>query len=126
MKKLIAIAGIATLAACGGGADEPTEDTAIDEAAAAVIPETSAGTYTSTTPDGAEVVVALNADGSYTVSEAGEQVEAGSWEDNIRGTCLTAEGGDGENCFNIQPGAEAGMMDVTGPDGETMSYAFEG
>jgi len=126
MKKLIAIAGIATLAACGGGTDEPAEDASLDEAAAEVIPATSAGSYTSTTPDGVEVVVALNADGSYTVSEGGEQVEAGTWEDNIRGTCLTAEGGDGENCFNIQPGAEEGMMDITGPDGETMSYSFEG
>jgi len=126
MKKLIAIAGIATLAACGGGTDEPTEDTSIDEAVADVIPQTHAGTYTSTTPDGAEVVVVLNEDGSYTVSEGGEQVEAGAWEDNIRGTCLTAEGGDGENCFNIQAAEEEGMMDITGPDGETMNYSFEG
>ena len=126
MKKLIAIAGIATLAACGGGTDEPTEDTSIDDAAAAVIPETNAGTYTSTTPDGEEVVVALNADGSYTVTQAGEQVEAGTWEDNIRGTCLTAEGGEGENCVNIQATDEEGMVDITDANGETMSYSFEG
>lgn len=126
MKKLLAVAAIATLAACGGGADDPAEADDIEEAAAEVIPATSAGTYTSATEDGTEVAVALNADGTYAVMQAGETVETGTWEDNIRGTCLTAEGGDGEDCWNIQPGAEEGMMDITGADGETMSYSFEG
>jgi len=126
MKKLIAVAAIATLAACGGDADAPVEDDSIDAAVEEVIPSTSAGTYTSTSEDGTEVSVALNADGTYAVMEGGETVESGTWEDNIRGTCLTAEGGDGEDCWNIQPGAEDGMMDITGADGETMSYSFEG
>ncbi|GAA5057521.1 hypothetical protein GCM10023208_23100 [Erythrobacter westpacificensis] len=126
MKKLIAVAALASLAACGGSADEPAEDASLDEAAAEVIPSTSAGTYTSTTEDGTEVSVALNADGTYTVMQGGEQVESGTWEDNIRGTCLTAEGGDGEDCWNIQPGAEDGTMDITGSDGETMNYSYEG
>ncbi len=125
MKKLIAVAALASLAACGGGTDEATEAEIEDEAAADVIPSTTAGTYTSTTEDGTEVSVSLNADGTYTVVQGGEQVEAGTWEDNIRGTCLMAEGGDGEECWNIQPGAEEGMMDVTDGQGETMSYSFE-
>lgn len=126
MKKLIAVAAIASLAACGGDADEATEAEGMDEAAADVIPATSAGTYTSTSEDGTEVSVMLNDDGSYSVMQGGEEVESGTWEDNIRGTCLTAEGGDGEDCWNIQPGAEEGMMDVTDSTGETMSYTYEG
>jgi hypothetical protein len=126
MKKLIAVAALASLAACGGGADDAAEADDIDEAAAEVIPSTTAGTYTSTTEDGTEVAVALNADGTYAVMQGGETVETGTWEDNIRGTCLTAEGGDGEDCLNIQAGAEEGMMDITGGDGETMSYSYEG
>lgn len=129
MKKLIAVTAAPMLAlglaACGGGADEAAENDTLDEAAESVIPATNAGTYTSTTSEGAEVSVVLNADGTYTVTEAGEQIESGTWEDNIRGTCLTAEGGDGEDCWNIQPGAEEGMMDITGANGETMSYSFE-
>ncbi|MFB0611544.1 hypothetical protein [Aurantiacibacter poecillastricola] len=125
MKKIIAVAAALSLAACGGNADEAGEEVAEDSAAAEVIPSTSAGTYTSTTEDGTEVAVMLNADGTYAVTQGGEQVESGTWEDNIRGTCLTAEGGDGEDCWNIQPG-EAGMMDVTDSTGETMSYSFEG
>lgn len=130
MKKIIvvatAVAGALTLAACGGGADEASEAEIDDSAADSVLPETSAGTYTSTTPDGAAVSMVLNADGSYSVTEGEAQVEAGTWEDNIRGTCMTAEGGDGEECYNIVPAADEGMVDVTGPDGETMSYSFEG
>lgn len=125
MKKFIAVAALASLAACGGGADEASEAEDIDAAAADVIPSTSAGTYTSTAEDGTEVAVALNADGTYAVTQGEETVESGTWEDNIRGTCLTAEGGDGEDCWNIQPGAEEGMMDITGGDGETMSYSYE-
>ncbi len=126
MKKLIAVAALASLAACGGDADAPAEADGMDESAAAVIPATNAGTYTSTTEDGAEVSLMLSDDGTYTVSQDGEQMETGTWEDNIRGTCLTAEGGDGEDCWNIQPGAEEGMMDVTDSQGETMSYSYEG
>ncbi|RIV88748.1 hypothetical protein [Aurantiacibacter zhengii] len=126
MKKLIAVAALAALAACGGDADEPVEDASLDQAAADVIPETSPGTYSSTTPDGAEVSVMLNDDGTYAVMQDGEQVEAGSWEDNVRGTCLTAEGGDTQDCWNIEPAGEDGMMNITGTDGQTLSYTFEG
>ncbi len=126
MKKLIAVAALVSLAACGGGADDASEAEIDDTAAADVIPSTNAGTYTSTTEDGSEVSLTLADDGSYTVMEAGEQIESGTWEDNIRGTCLTAAGGDGEDCWNIQPGAEAGMMDVTDSNGDTMSYSYEG
>ncbi|MEL1250160.1 hypothetical protein [Aurantiacibacter gilvus] len=130
MKKLIAVAtavsGALVLAACGGGADEPTEADIDEDAANAVLPDTKAGTYTSTTPEGVEVSVSLNADGTYSVMEGGEQVETGNWEDNIRGTCMMPEGGEGEDCYNIAPAGEDGMVDVTGPDGETMNYSFEG
>lgn len=130
MKKIIAVAtamtGALALAACGGDADEPTEANIDAETVDSVLPDTNAGTYTSTTPEGAEVAVILNADGTYSVTEAGNEVETGTWEDNIRGTCLVATGGEGEDCYNIAPAAEEGMVDITGPDGEQMSYAFEG
>lgn len=129
MKKIVAVAtaltGALTLAACGGGADDPTE-AEIDEATVeSVMPDAGAGTYTGSTPDGDELVLSMAADGTYTVSVAGEQTETGTWENNIRGTCLTAEGDDGEACWNIMPGEEEGMVDITGPDGETRSFSFE-
>ena len=122
MKKIIAVAGALALAACGGNAEEPVEAEAeVEETAVAASP---AGTYTSTTEDGAEVAVSLNDDGTYSVTENGEEVDAGTWEDGEEGTCLTAEG-EAPSCFDIAPGAEEGMFDVTGPDGEARSYSFE-
>ncbi len=129
MKKIIALAGAFALAACGGSeADAPTdaETTAAAPAEDAALPTTSAGTYTSVAEDGAEVAVSLGADGNYTVMEGGASVETGTWEDNIRGTCLTPAAGGGENCWNIEPGTEAGTMNITDADGETLTYSFEG
>ncbi|MWV27897.1 hypothetical protein [Aurantiacibacter rhizosphaerae] len=125
MKKLIAVAALVSLAACGGGADDANEAQIDETVTTDVIPSNTAGTYTSTSEDGSEVSLTLAEDGTYSVMQGGEQVESGTWEDNIRGTCLTAEGGDGEDCWNIQPGTEAGMMDVTDSNGDTMSYSYE-
>ena len=129
MKKIIAIASAPvlalSLAACGGSADEADENESLDEAVEEVAAASNAGTYTSTSEDGAEIVVSLDAEGGYSITSNGEAVESGSWEENDNGTCMTAEGGDGEDCFSIVPGEDAGMMDVTGPDGETSSYSYE-
>ncbi len=125
MKKLIAVAALATLAACGGDAEDASEAEIDETIATQPMSATNAGTYTSTAEDGSEVSVTLAENGTYTVMQGGDMVEAGTWEDNDRGTCLTAEGGDGEDCWSIQPGVD-GMMDVTDSTGETMSYNYEG
>ncbi|APE28846.1 hypothetical protein [Aurantiacibacter gangjinensis] len=124
MKKLIAIAGAMALAACGGDAEEPAETGADETAVAPMNDATAPGTYTSTTEDGQEVVVTLANDGTYTVTEGGEQMDAGTWEDTENGTCLTAPGAE-PTCFDITPGSENGMYDITGPDGQAMSYSYE-
>lgn len=127
MKKIIALAGAFALAACGGNEAEAPAET--DAAATEVVedaplPTTSPGTYTSLADDGSEVAVALAADGSYTVSTGGSETEAGTWEDNVRGTCLTPANGGGENCWNIQPGTEAGTVTITDADGESRTFTF--
>ncbi|QZH74646.1 MAG: hypothetical protein JY451_13430 [Erythrobacter sp.] len=129
MKKIIALAGAFALAACGGNDAEAPADGEIaveDTAADAPMPTTQTGTYSSLSDDGTEVAVTLNADNTYTVMEGETSVETGTWEDNVRGTCLTPASGGGENCWNIQPGTEAGTMDITDADGETRTYTFEG
>lgn len=123
MKKIIALAGAFALAACGGGDTEVEEGE--DEVAEMGVPE-STGTYVGTNEDGAEWTRVLAEDGTYTDTIDGETVETGTWEDTIRGTCLTAdaaegEAAEGEMCYNIGQPAEDGTVDVTGPDGETMS-----
>jgi len=127
MKKIIALSGVfaasLTLAACGGNdAEEPTEAVIEDDTAAEA---SNAGTYTALTEDGKELVVALNEDGSYAVTEAGDQVEAGSWEDTEEGTCWTAEGEEEAICATFAPGEEDGTVDMTGPDDEVMTFTYE-
>lgn len=126
MKKIIAFASASalafTLAACGGSdTDDPVE--AEIEELDEVIPSGSAGTYSFTDEEGVVVAVSLAEDGTYAITEGGETVESGTWEDNIRGTCLTAEG-QSENCWNIQPSETEGMVDITNGEGVTNSYEF--
>lgn len=128
MKKIIALAGAFALAACGGNEADAPAEAVIDEAPAAstMAPTTAPGTYSSLADDGTEMAVTLNADMTYSLTEGEAVVESGTWEDNVRGTCLTATGGTGENCWNIQPGTEAGTMDITNAEGETLTFTFEG
>ena len=130
MNKLIAIAAAPVLAlgvaACGGNdADAPTEATIDDTATTTTAaPTTAAGTYTSTGAGGENVAITLNADGTYTMMQGGEQTEAGSWEDTVRGTCLTAEGAT-EMCYNIEQTGTAGMVNITGPDGQVTEFRMQ-
>ena len=129
MKKIIAVAGALaaslTLAACGDNdATEPTEAVINDDVAVDTAPASDAGTYRSLTEDGAEISLSLNADGSYTMTEAGSQVEAGSWEDTADGACLTAAEAEEASCWSFAPAAD-GNVNVTDSEGNTMTFAYE-
>jgi len=127
MKTIAKFAGLCaaslTLAACGGAdTSEPTE-AVIDETAAA--PASDAGTYTSMTEDGSELAISLNADGSYAVTEAGEQVETGTWEDTAEGACWTAEGAAEADCATFAPGTDDGTVEMTMSSGDVMTFSYE-
>ncbi|MXO93060.1 hypothetical protein GRI62_05500 [Erythrobacter arachoides] len=130
MKTIIALVAAPVLAlgvvACGGNdADAPTEaNIESDTAANPMVPTTAAGTYTSTTEDGTDLSLTLNGDGSYTMMQGGQQTEAGTWEDNIRGTCLTAQGAS-ETCYNIQPGTTAGTVSITDNEGVVREFRVQ-
>ncbi len=129
MKTFISLAGVCaaslTLAACGGNdTAEPTE--AVIEEPAVMAPAASdAGTYTSLTEGGDSLTVALNADGTYAITQDGAQVESGSWEDTPEGACLTAVGAAEPACWTFAPGAEAGTVDMTDSAGTTTSFSYE-
>lgn len=121
MKKIIAVAGLFALAACGGS--EAEGDAAAGEDATAVEEAgfpSAAGTYTMTAEDGTVTTWALSEDGSFTETVGADVTTEGTWSDEIRGTCLVAAGSEGEACYNIVSG-EDGTTEVTGPDGETMT-----
>ncbi|KLI63981.1 hypothetical protein [Aurantiacibacter marinus] len=128
MKTIFALAGVCaaslTLAACGGNdAAEPTE-AVIDDTVATTPVASDAGTYTSLTEDGTELAISLNADGSYAVTEAGEQVETGTWEDTAEGACWTAQGAAEADCATFAPGVEAGTVDMTNSAGDTLTFSY--
>lgn len=124
MKKIVAIAGIFALAACGGEETE-TADLETEEEVATMTASDPSGTYSMTSEEGEEVTWVLNEDGTYEQMAGGEVIQSGTWEETIRGTCLTAEGGEGEQCYNFgQPGPD-GTVEVTGPDGETVMMTKE-
>ena len=124
MKKLIAAAALSlTLAACGGS-DDAVE--AEGTTAAADMPVSAVGTYVGTGEDGTEMTTTLAADGTFTETVDGEVIRAGTWEDNIRGTCFVEEGVEGEMCYNMAAPAADGTVQVTGPDGTTTSMMKTG
>ena len=108
MKKLIIVAAIGLLAACGAKTD-PAAETAASEAAAAsaaAIPAAvhtpAAGSYDVTAPDGTKTVTTLMADGAYVDRDAADKVNAkGKWA--VR---------DGKTCFAPEKGAEECYLDT--------------
>ena len=77
-----------------------------------------------TAEDGTVTTWALNDDGSFTETVGEDVTTQGTWSDEMRGTCLVAEGTDGEACYNFVANDD-GTTSVTGPDGETMTMMTE-
>lgn len=123
MKKLIAIAGIMSLAACGGDAD--VEEAAVEEVAVAEV-SSAAGTYTGTSEEGSVWSSVLNDDGTYQDTEDGEVTETGSWSDSDGQVCFVPDVAEGEepeatSCFTMGEVAEDGRVVITNAEGEEMT-----
>jgi len=123
MKRLILIAALTgALAACNQAAEDTDEAAPAETAAAtpAATPTSSAGTYEVTMKDGTKFTSVLNADGTYTDTDAdGKTQETGKWEDRPDGkTCFDSEGGDDKVvCFTVGEAAADGSMTATPDDG---------
>ena len=131
MKKLIILAATASLAACGGGAeetdmsnvDDTMGDTAVTDTAA---PGQMAGTYESTADDGTVTMQQVNADGTYVDTVDGEETERGTWRQQGDQLCYDPDGDAGETCYTgSEPGSD-GSFTVTGKNGETMTVRKTG
>jgi hypothetical protein len=121
MKKLVIVAALsAALAACGNPAEQSDEPAPAETTtAAAVAPESSAGTYDVTLADGSKMTSTLNPDGTYQDTGAdGAVAEKGTWEDKDGKTCFDPEGDErGVICFTVGEPAEDGTMVATPDDG---------
>ena len=122
MKKLIAIAAIGTLAACGNPAEE-ADDPIVAETPAATTGATNemTGTYEVTMTDGTVVTQTLRSDGTYSDVANGEVTETGTWRANGEQMCYDPEGDGAEQCYmGGQPGAD-GSFEVRDDEGNVTS-----
>ena len=128
MKKLIAMAALASLAACSQPAPEP--ETAATEAAAPASAEaagplaadgkSSVGMYKVTTAEGVEFMEDVKADGTYSQTDKdGKVVETGKWvQKSPTEYCTTADTeGAVEKC-NVEGIDAAGVWTSKNAEGQ--------
>lgn len=125
MKTMIALFGLAALAACSGADNAEDEPAASEEAAVAEAGSTWAGTYQATTEEGQTWTATLNPDGTYRDEMDGEVLESGSWAEVGEQVCFYPEVEAGaeaeENCFTAGAEREDGTFEVTDDDGTTVT-----
>ena len=118
MKKLVLLAGVALLAACG-----EREEAAAPEAMPAEAAATPAagggvpGTYDVTMADGTKRVATLNADGTYQRMEGEKMVDKGTWVAKGNQSCFDPEGDAAESCNTRGPAGADGSFESTDPAG---------
>jgi len=119
MKKFIALAAFAALAACG---DRDAEAPAAEDTTAAVAPAetgTMAGSYDVKMADGTMATTVINADGTYVDTDKdGKQVK-GMFTRKDGKDCFDPEGDDPAECWTVTTPAADGSFTATGLDGKT-------
>lgn len=122
MKRLIALAAVATLAACGERTEEaPAAEatTATADATTAAASDDTTGTYTVKMADGRTGTTVINADGTYVdTDDKGNEVR-GTFVRRDGKDCFDPEGDDPEECWSIGTPNADGSFVATAPDGKT-------
>lgn len=127
MKKIILLAAVSALSACGS---KPADPAATDTAANTVetpAPATSApatgsmvGTYEMTSPDGTIITETINADGTYVDVAEGKETR-GTWRMEGESGCFDPAGDAPEICYTTTAPAADGSFTTKAPDGTTMT-----
>ena len=123
MKKLLILAAVASLAACGSNEEatvEPVEtaDAGMDATATGDM----AGDYEIKLTDGTVVRQRINADGTYVDTTVdGTETERGTWRQDGDKMCFDADGDDPEVCYTGGAPGEDGSFEARGPDGSVTS-----
>ena len=120
MKRLIAVAGMAALAACSQPATEEAEEAAPMEEAAA--PATGGpGTFEVTYADGSVGTLVSAEDGTFTFT-LGEETGTGTVTETDGKICFDPDAEDMEtNCWTTGEVAEDGSWSSTSDDGEVVT-----
>ncbi len=120
MKKLIALASIAALAACAEAEAPAVEEAAEEVAAPAPV---AAGTYEVTYADGSVGTMVSEDDGTFSMT-IGETTGTGTYVDQDGKVCFDADGDDeGATCWTNSPAGEDGSFTSVSDDGDTVSVA---
>ena len=121
MKKWIALASVAALAACQQ-AEAPAEEEAMEEAAAPAANE-GPGTFEVTYADGSVGTVTTTAEGTFTAT-LGDQSGTGTVAQVDGKLCFDPEGDDPEQptrCWTNSEVGDDGTWTSTSDDGETVT-----
>lgn len=120
MRKLLIVASICALSACG---QEAAEEPVVVETPEVVAPAAPVGTFTVTTADGTEFTAQLNEDGTYVDTAAdGSTMAEGTYAVTDGKTCFTptTEGVEPE-CFTESPVADDGSFTATSDSGDVVT-----
>lgn len=127
MTRLIfVLAATTALAACGSKETPPPEpvetDIAVATPAAGAATGNMAGTYEVKMADGSLIRETINADGTYTdTNAAGTVTEKGKWRQDGAKMCFDADGAAPEQCFTGgAPGAD-GTFEIKDETGKVVS-----
>jgi hypothetical protein len=124
MKKIVALAALAALAACSKPAETPAAETsAAPEAAAPVAGpvaadgKSSVGSFKITTSDGKVYTEVVKADGTYEgTGPDGKVTETGKWEQRTPNLYCVTKDGEKERCNEEK--VENGVWTSKDPDGK--------
>ena len=120
MKKLIAIASVAVLAACQQ-AEAPEVEEVIEEVAAPA--PVGAGAYEVTYADGTVGTMVSTEEGTFTTT-IGDQTATGTIVEEDGKVCFDADGDEeGATCWTNSPAGEDGSFTSVSDDGDTVSVA---
>ena len=125
MKKILLIAGIAALAACGQKENAPAANDANAAAAAPVTPaefQLNETTWTFTDKDGQAVQETIDASGNYVATSGAKQMDRGTSAMKDGKACFTSTTDkSGETCWTVQPVAIGSSMNTTSDKGEKLT-----
>ena len=126
MKKIIAVAALAVVAACSQAETEAepaaTEEVVEEAEVLAADGQSPVGSYKITTEDGEVYTEVLSADGTYTSTAPDGTVETGKWNQQAPETYCTTKDEEGatEKCSTEQID-ENGVWTSVNEEGETVT-----